>query len=82
MISQPLATSMTWDLRALALSRVIMMGGLGLFLDPAGRPRGRLVTSPSPERESDSLPSEVVAPPADEWLFLLSSDLIWFWWCW
>lgn len=35
------AISMRWDRRALALSLVMIMGGLGLFLEPAGRPRGR-----------------------------------------
>ncbi|WVZ09413.1 hypothetical protein V8G54_013943 [Vigna mungo] len=48
-MSQPSATSMTCVLRALALSRVMMIGGLGLFLDPAGLPRGLLEISVSPE---------------------------------
>ncbi|KAG5089726.1 hypothetical protein JHK86_002338 [Glycine max] len=34
-----------WARRALALSRVMMTGGLGLFLEPAGRPRGRRPTT-------------------------------------
>ncbi|KAJ0827746.1 hypothetical protein HanRHA438_Chr17g0829331 [Helianthus annuus] len=41
-ISHPLATSITWDLSALALSLVIIIGGLGLFFEPDGRPRGLL----------------------------------------
>lgn len=32
-----------WVLRALGLSRVTMIGGLDLFLEPGGRPRGRRV---------------------------------------
>lgn len=47
-MSQPSAISITWVRSALALSRVIMIGGFGLFLDPAGLPRGLLVISPSP----------------------------------
>ncbi|KAK1261057.1 hypothetical protein QJS04_geneDACA002074 [Acorus gramineus] len=40
-MSAPLETSMTWLRRELGLSRVTKMGGLGLFLDPGGRPRAR-----------------------------------------
>ncbi|CAM8993557.1 unnamed protein product [Rhodiola kirilowii] len=36
---------------ALGLSRVMMTGGLGLFLDPAGRPRGRRPVRPLPPPE-------------------------------
>ncbi|CAN1341716.1 hypothetical protein LINPERPRIM_LOCUS39260 [Linum perenne] len=41
---------MRWVRRALMLSRVTMIGGGGLFLDPAGRPCGlrRVISSPSP----------------------------------
>ena len=39
-MSAPEAISSTWDRSELGLSRVIMTGGLGLFLDPGGRPRG------------------------------------------
>lgn len=41
MMSVPAETSITCERRALGLSRVTMMGGLGLFLEPGGRPRGR-----------------------------------------
>ncbi|CAN1181838.1 hypothetical protein LINPERHAP2_LOCUS35649 [Linum perenne] len=49
-MSHPSATSMRWVRRALTLSRVTMIGGGGLFLDPAGRPCGRrrVISSPSP----------------------------------
>lgn len=42
--SHPGVTSMAWARSVLAFSRVIMMGGFGLFLEPAGLPRGLLVT--------------------------------------
>lgn len=59
--SHPLATSITWDRRAFALSRVMIIGGLGLFFDPAGRPLGLLEISPSPPNVTISFPSmEVV----------------------
>lgn len=67
-ISAPLATSTTWERRALGLSRVMMMGGFGLFLEPAGRPLGLLVTS-LPPLPPDSFPSvvgEVVAAEVEE----------------
>lgn len=51
-MSEPLAISRTCERRALGLSRVTMIGGLGLFLDPGGRPRGRR--------------PEEVPPPPDE----------------
>lgn len=41
----PEATSRTCARSALALSRVMMTGGLGLFLEPAGRPLGRRITT-------------------------------------
>lgn len=43
---------MAWARSALALSRVTMIGGLGLFFDPAGRPRGRRMVSPSTVAET------------------------------
>ncbi|WVZ23305.1 hypothetical protein V8G54_001849 [Vigna mungo] len=55
-MSQPSATSIMWVLMALALSRVMIMGGLGLFLEPAGLPRGLLVISASPAPSSLLLP--------------------------
>ncbi|PON57432.1 hypothetical protein PanWU01x14_173380 [Parasponia andersonii] len=64
-MSQPSAISMTWVRRALALSRVMMMGGFGLFLDPAGLPLGRLdiiLSWSSPEPETRSLPPEWSPP--------------------
>uniref|UniRef100_A0A8R7UTG5 Uncharacterized protein n=1 Tax=Triticum urartu TaxID=4572 RepID=A0A8R7UTG5_TRIUA len=56
-MSHPPATSMTCVRSVLALSRVMMIGGFGLFLDPAGRPLGRRdpfsppSCSPPPEGE-------------------------------
>ncbi|KAL7119485.1 hypothetical protein ACP275_02G066300 [Erythranthe tilingii] len=68
--SQPFATSITWDLSAFALSRVIMMGGFDfcLFFDPAGPPLGRRVTSPCSllEPAIRSLESEFSAAAAAE----------------
>lgn len=52
-MSAPAETSSTWDRSALGLSRVTIMGGLGLFLEPGGRPRGR--------REEGVAPPELVA---------------------
>ena len=46
--SWPLATSRTCGRMALPFSRVMMTGGLGLFLDPGGRPRGLRDGSPGP----------------------------------
>uniref|UniRef100_A0A0A9FWG2 Uncharacterized protein n=1 Tax=Arundo donax TaxID=35708 RepID=A0A0A9FWG2_ARUDO len=46
--SAPAATSRTCEWSALGLSRVIMMGGLGLFLDPSGLPRGFFVSPADP----------------------------------
>jgi len=44
---------MTWLRRALGLSRVTKIGGLGLFFDPGGRPLGlRLPTSTAPSLAS------------------------------
>lgn len=66
-ISQPFAISRTWDLSAFALSRVIMIGGLGLLLEPAGLPRGlRCPSLSDPFKDTNSLPSILV-------LWLLSS---------
>lgn len=42
---QPEVISNAWALRALALSRVMMIGGFGLFFEPAGLPRGRFSVS-------------------------------------
>lgn len=56
-MSEPEVTSRTWDLRTLGLSLVIIVGGLGLFFEPAGRPRGR-----RPEEEPEAV-AELVAPP-------------------
>ncbi|PON69459.1 hypothetical protein PanWU01x14_089000, partial [Parasponia andersonii] len=50
--SQPELTSMACARSAFALSRVMMMGGLGLFLEPAGLPRGRLMASLSAAEET------------------------------
>ncbi|BAT77583.1 hypothetical protein VIGAN_02017000, partial [Vigna angularis var. angularis] len=49
--SAPREISSTCECRAFALSHVTMMGGgLGLFLDPGSRPRGRraVLEAPSP----------------------------------
>lgn len=55
-MSAPLDISMTWLRRALGLSLVTKMGGLGLFLEPGGRPLGRLVaTSIAPSLGSSLL---------------------------
>ena len=54
--SWPPATSITWLRRAFGLSRVTKIGGLGLFLDPGGRPLGlRVPTSTAPSVGSPSL---------------------------
>lgn len=42
--SHPPTTSSTCDLIAFSLSRVMITGGLGLFLEPGGLPRGFLTT--------------------------------------
>ncbi|KAF4388147.1 hypothetical protein G4B88_021843 [Cannabis sativa] len=47
--SQPLPTSKMWALSVFALSRVMITGGLGLFLDPGGRPLGRRDPMSPPE---------------------------------
>lgn len=54
-MSEPAAISSTWDRSALGLSRVTKMGGLGLFLEPDGRPRGRRA-----EEEAAPPPPELV----------------------
>lgn len=54
-MSAPAVTSSTWDRSALGLSRVTIMGGLGLFLEPGGRPLGR-------REEGVAPPPELVAP--------------------
>lgn len=68
MMSAPPATSTTWERRALGLSRVMMMGGFGLFLEPAGRPLGLLVISlPPPTTASfPSAAGEVVPAEVEE----------------
>ncbi|KAJ0564970.1 hypothetical protein HanIR_Chr06g0257441 [Helianthus annuus] len=45
--SLPSAISITWVLSAFALSLVIIIGGFGLFFEPAGLPLGRREISPS-----------------------------------
>nr|GMD96001.1 hypothetical protein PanWU01x14_173380 [Ipomoea batatas] len=70
MISHPSAISITWVRSALALSRVMIIGGFGLFFDPAGRPLGLLVISPSPDP-----PPPIPNPSFDSALSLLPSSL-------
>lgn len=81
-MSEAVEISMRWDLRALALSLVMIMGGLGLFLEPAGRPRGRreeeldnslLSAAVVGFSSSRSLLDPPVAPP------LWSSSELWWW---
>lgn len=81
MTSAPLATSMTWERRALALSRVIMMGGLGLFLDPVGLPLGRRwiwvsPPSPPPEMAAGSLLSAAESSVRSRFMLGLTSLLL------
>ncbi|KAG6549484.1 hypothetical protein Mapa_009020 [Marchantia paleacea] len=45
--SLPPCTSKTWGLMPLPVSRVIYIGGLGLFFDPGGLPRGLRPPVPS-----------------------------------
>ncbi|WVY98232.1 hypothetical protein V8G54_030383 [Vigna mungo] len=65
-MSAPLAISMTWLRIALGLSRVTNIGGLGLFLEPGGRPLGRrvLVTSIAPSLGSSLFSFSSSSSPA------------------
>ncbi|KAI5056156.1 hypothetical protein GOP47_0029677 [Adiantum capillus-veneris] len=55
--SCPPPTSHMCGLIAFSLSRVIITGGLGLFFDPGGRPRGFLTTSTDPSPPPAALPA-------------------------
>lgn len=44
---------MTCDRNTFGLSRVIITGGLGLFFDPAGRPRGLRTVDADPDPGSE-----------------------------
>lgn len=63
--SQPEDTSMACAFSALALSLVMTIGGLGLFLDPTGLPRGLRMDSPSADFGNFGATSKLVAsiPP-------------------
>lgn len=54
-------------------SRVITIGGFGLFLDPGGRPRGRLTTSMLPP-SLGLAPSGLDFSPEDAAAFAAAAD--------
>ena len=73
--SLPPGISRMYGLIAGSGSRVIMRGGLGLFLDPGGRPLGRLTTSMvAPSVELGFWAALGVGPPL---LRLSSSSEVW-----
>lgn len=72
MTSAPAEISSTCERRALGVSRVTMIGGLGLFLEPAGRPLGRRVGPPLPLPPPPSPPPpELVAAVSEDSIILL-----------